>query len=50
MATSVHYMKRVIAGKKKYIELKDVNWVTVPLFGELTPKNILEKMNLEKND
>ncbi len=32
------------------MKIKDVNFVHVPLFDELKPQHVLEKMNLEKNN
>ena len=43
-------MKKIISGKKKYYEIKDIKWVTVPLFDELTPISVLKALNLEEND
>ena len=43
-------MKRIIAGKKKYLKDKEVLRVTVPLYDELKPSNELEALNLNEND
>ena len=43
-------MKKIISGKKKYYEIKDIKWVTVPLFDELTPISVLKALNLEEKD
>ena len=39
--TSVHYMKKIISGRLPYVLIKDVNWVTVPFYSELTPNNVI---------
>ena len=43
-------MKKIISGKKKYYEIKDILWVTVPLYDELTPISVLKALNLEEDD
>ena len=32
--TSCYYMKKILTGDVSVYELKDVNWVTVPLYDE----------------
>ena len=38
------YLKQVLAGKKKLMPLKDVKWVTVPKFEELSVENVIKLM------
>ena len=43
-------MKRIIAGKKKYLKDKEVLRVTVPLYDELKPRNVMYTLNFKEND
>ena len=45
--TSPVYMKKILNGEIKYKRYDDMNFVTVPLYGEFEPKNVIEKMELE---
>ena len=47
--TSVHYMKKIINGTKKYILWNDIKKVTAPTYDEFVPSYVLEKMNLKEN-
>ena len=38
-----------MAGKRFYFLIKDINFVTVPLYDELTPTNIMKKMGIIEN-
>ena len=40
-------MKKILNGEIKYKRYDDMNFVTVPLYGEFEPKNVIEKMELE---
>ena len=47
--TSLHFMKKIIKGEKKYLLTKDVIFVDVPHYDELKPENVIEKCHLEKD-
>ena len=42
-------MREIFEGSRKYLYLKDVNFVTVPLYDECCPEKIIEKMKLDTN-
>ena len=39
---SAQYMKNLISTKNSYLLIKDINWVTVTTYDELTPWNVIE--------
>ena len=39
-------MKKIISGNIQYLEIKDIQWVTVPLYDELTPSKVLEALEI----
>ena len=47
--TSPAYMKKILNGQVKYKRYDDIKFVTVPLYDELEPKNVIEEMKLEKD-
>ena len=42
-------MKKIFSFKRRFFELKDIKWVTVPLYDELRPSNIIQVMKLKEN-
>ena len=44
--TSIHYMKGIMSGYIPYFLVNKINKVTVPLYDELKPDNIINKMKL----
>ena len=47
--TSPVYMKKILNGEIPYKRYDDICPVTVPPYNEFEPKNVIEKMNLEKD-
>ena len=45
--TSPAYMKKILNGQVKYKRYDDMLMVTVPLYEEFEPQNVIEKMELE---
>ena len=48
--TSVHYMQKILTGKIKFFTLEQVNWISVPLYDEFQPSNVLNQLNLEETN
>ena len=42
-------MKKIISLKKRFYEIKDIKWVSVPLYDELRPSNVINAMKLKEN-
>ena len=42
-------MKKILNGEIPYKRYDDICYVTVPPYNEFEPKNVIEKMNLEKD-
>ena len=42
-------MKKIICEKKSFYEIKDINRVSVPLYDELRPSNVINAMKLKEN-
>jgi len=40
-------MKKILSGKSPYYLHKDINLVTVPLYDELKPSNVIKEMELK---
>ena len=43
-------MKLILNGSKRHLKYADIKWVTVPLYDELAPINIIEKWGLKNNE
>ena len=44
--TSAYYMKTIINGDRPYLKVGSVLHVSVPNYDELSPKNIIEALDL----
>ena len=42
-------MKEIISGERPYFYIKDINYVTVPFYDELSPRNVIKELNLLKS-
>ena len=42
-------MRDIFEGRRKYLLLNDVNFVTVPLYDECCPIKVIEKLKLKEN-
>ena len=45
--TSLHYIKKVMAGSKKYLFTKEILFVEVPHYDELKPENLISACGLK---
>ena len=43
--TSMRYMKEIMNGSREYIKTHQVNYVSVPLFNELKPENVIRELD-----
>ena len=48
--TSAHYMKDILNGHKPHLKVGSVCYVSVPNYEELSPKNIIESLDLANRD
>ena len=43
-------MKEIINGERKFLKIDQINYVTVPMYDECKPQEVIEKLNLKSND
>lgn len=43
-------MKEIINGERKHLKINEINYVSVPMYDECKPKNIIEALKLKNNN
>ena len=43
--TSIRYLKDIMNGSRNYVKTHEVNYVSVPLYNELKPENVIKELN-----